>query len=127
MDSSAPQTCRMEVLKSYRMFRKMNQYPNLIGLMRSIFMEVLEQRGIITPEQLYRKVQEELEADGLPDTEANRQEYFETLIDYYFANSLSPTEIENYINLARKKDKSQTLSMVANRDQATGLETIKAL
>ena len=127
MDSSSPQTCQMEVLKSYRMFRKMNQYPNLIGLMRSIFMEVLEQKGIITPEQLYRKVHEELEADRLPDTEANRQEYFETLIDYYFANSLSPTEIENYINLARKKDKSQTLSMVANRDQASSMEIYTAL
>ncbi len=28
------------------MFMKMNQYPNLIGLMRSIFMDVLEQKGI---------------------------------------------------------------------------------
>ena len=36
-------------------------------------------------------------------------------------------EIENYINLARKREKSQTLSMVVNRDQATSMEIYKAL
>ncbi len=110
---------RMDILKTYRLFRQMNQYPNLMGLMRSIFMDVLEQKGIITREKLHQRAQEELRADGLPDTEANRQEYVESLIDYYFANHLSPSEIENYINLARKKDMGQTLSMVVNRDQAT--------
>ncbi len=117
----------MDILKTYRLFRQINQYPTLIGLMRSIFMDVLEQKGIITREKLYQRAQEELLADGLPDTESNRQEYVESLIDYYFANNLSPGEIENYINLARKKDKAQTLSMVANRDQATAMEVIKAL
>lgn len=95
--------------------------------MRSIFMDVLEQKGIITREKLHQRAREELLADGLPDTEANRQEYVESLIDYYFANNLSSSEIDNYINLARKKDMAQTLSMVVNRDQATGMEVIKAL
>jgi len=109
------------------MFMKMNQYPNLIGLMRSIFMDVLEQKGIVTPERLYREVREGLAADGVPDTESHRQEYLGTLIDYYFANTLTPAETENYINLARKKDMSQTLSMVANRDQATTMEIYTAV
>ena len=117
----------MDLLKTYRVFRQINRYPQLMGLMRSIFMDVLEQRGVITRDKLHQRAREELLADGLPDTEANRQEYVESLIDYYFANSLTPAEIENYINLARKKDMAQTLSMVANRDQATGMEIIKAL
>ncbi len=117
----------MDILKTYRLFREINQYPQLMGLMRSIFMDVLEQKGIITREKLHRRAREELLADGLPDTESNRQEYFESLIDYYSANHLNPGEIENYINLARKKDMAQTLSMVVNRDQATGMEVIKAL
>ena len=117
----------MDILKTYRLFRQINQYPQLMGLMRSIFMDVLEQKGIITREKLHQRAREELLADGLPDTEANRQEYVESLIDYYFANNLSPGEIENYINLARKKDMAQTLSMVVNRDQATAMEVIKAL
>jgi hypothetical protein len=117
----------MDILKSYRLFRQISKYPTLIGLMRSIFMDVLEQKGIITREKLHQRAREELIADGLPDTEANRQEYVESLIDYYFANNLSSGEIDNYINLARKKDMAQTLSMVVNRDQATGMEVIKAL
>jgi len=117
----------MDLLKTYRLFRKMSQYPNLMGLMHNTFMEVLEQKGIITREKLYQRAVEELKADGLPDTEVNRLEYVEGLVDYYFANNFSPGEIENYINLARKRDRSQTLSMVANRDQASALEVIKAV
>ena len=117
----------MDILRTYRLFRKMNQYPELMGRMRSIFLEVLEQRGMTTREKLRERALEELKADGFLDTEENRQEYEEGLIDYYFANHLSPGEIENYINLARKRDKCQTLSMVVNRDQATSIEIIKAL
>ncbi len=117
----------MDLLRTYRLFKKINQYPNLMGLIRSIFMDVLEERKIITRERLYQQALEELKAEGIPDTEINRQEYVETLIDYYFANYLNPNEIEAYINLARKKDKSQTLSIVVNRDQATSMEIFKAL
>lgn len=117
----------MDVLRTYRLFKKINQYPSLEGLIRSIFMDILEQRSIITREKLYQRALEELKEDGLPDTEANRHDYIEALIDTYFANHLKPNEIEDYINLARKKDKCQTLSIVANRDQATSIEVFKAL
>jgi hypothetical protein len=116
-----------EVLKTNRIFKKMNQYPKLVGLMRSLFMDVLEKKGIITPDQLHEQAQEEMKGDGVPDTETNYQEYLDGLIDYYSANYLTPNEIENYINLARKKDKAQTLSMVVNWDQATSLEVYHAL
>jgi hypothetical protein len=117
----------MEFLKAYRLYKKMNQYPNLLGLMRSIFMEVLEQRGVITREKLFHQAVDELKADALPDTEGNRQEYVEALTDYYFSGHFGPAEIENYVNLARKRDKCQTLSMVVNRDQATSMEVYRAL
>jgi hypothetical protein len=117
----------MDILKTYRLFRKMNQYPNLMGLMYSIFMEVLEKRGMITREKLYQQALEALKEDGVPDTEINRQEYVEGLIGYYSASSLSDHEIENYINLARKKDKCQELSLVVNQEQATSLEIYNAL
>jgi len=117
----------LELLKTYRLYKKINQYPNLLGLIRSTFMEILEKKGIITRTRLYEQAVEELKKDGLPDSEANRQEYLETLIDYYFATHLTPTEIENYINLARKRDKAQTLSKIANQDQASSLEIFNAL
>jgi hypothetical protein len=90
-------------------------------------MEVLEKKRIITREKLYQQALEALKADGLPDTEINRQEYVEGLIGYYSASSLSDHEIENYINLARKKDKSQELSFVVNQEQATSLQIYSAL
>ncbi|HWT80122.1 MAG TPA: PEP/pyruvate-binding domain-containing protein, partial [Candidatus Methylomirabilis sp.] len=80
-----------------------------------------------TRDRLYAPALEALTRDGLPDTEVNRQEYFESLIDTLVAQSLNPSDIENYINLARKRDNAQTLSMLVNRDQATSEEIVKAL
>ena len=117
----------MDLLHVYRLYRKMHQYPNLIGLMRSIFLDVLDQRGVVRRERLYRQALDEIRKDTVADTETNRQEYIEALIDTYVAQHLSGTDIENYINLARKKDNAQTLSMLVNRDQATAEEIVKAL
>jgi hypothetical protein len=117
----------MEILRLYRLLRRMNQYPNLIGLMRSIFLDVLEQRGIATRDRLYQRAAEEMRADKAPETESSRQEYLEALVDTCVAESLGPGEIENYINLARKRDNAQTLSMIANRDQASNEDIVQAL
>jgi len=117
----------MDIVKTYRLFRRMNQYPNLMGLMYSIFMEVLEKRRIITREKLHEQALEALRADEVPDTEINRQEYVEGLIAHYTASHLSDYEIENYINLARKKEKCQELSFVVNQEQATSFEIYDAL
>ena len=117
----------MDNLQIYRLFRRMNQYPNLLGLMRSIFVDVLSQRGLVTRDQLYAQALEEIKKDNLPTTETNRQEYIEALIDIHVAKNLSPGDIENYINLARKRDNAQTLSMLVNRDQASSEEIVRAL
>jgi hypothetical protein len=118
---------RWDIFKLYHLLRKKNQYPHLIGLMNTTFMEILEKRGIINRESLHQKALEALKKDGLPNTEENRQEYVEALTDAYFADSFSAVDLENYINLARKRDKAQTLSMVVNRDQATSAEIYRAL
>jgi hypothetical protein len=117
----------MDIIKTYRLLRKMSQYPNLTDLMRRIFLDVLEQRGIVTRERISAQVLEEMQRDDVPATEASRQEYLEALIDNYVAHSLTASDIENYINLARKRDNAQTLSMLANRDQATSEEVLRAL
>ena len=117
----------MDILQVYRLFRKMNQYPNLLGLMRSIFMDVLGQRGLMTRDRVYVLALEEMKKDNVPDTETNRQEYIEALIDTCVAQLLSSADIENYINLARKRDNARNLSMLVNRDQAASEEIVKAL
>jgi hypothetical protein len=117
----------MDVLKLHRLLRKMNQYPTLLVLMRSIFLEVLEQRGLMTRERLYAQALEAMKREGITETETGRQEYLEAFLDACVAEHLTPTEIENYINLARKKENAQTLSMIANRDQASTEEILRAL
>jgi len=115
------------MFKQYQLLKKMYQYPELMGLMRNIFTEVMEQKGITRREELFRQALEEMKADGVPDTESNRQDYTEALIDFYFASNFSPPEIENYINLARKRDKANTLGTVVNNDQATSMQIYRAL
>jgi len=116
-----------EIFKIYQLLKKKNQFAHLGDLINATFLEVLEQRGIISRERLYDQAFEELKKEGLPDTEENRKEYAEALADYFFATRFSPAEIENYINLARKREKTQTLSVVVNNDQASSMEIYKAL
>ena len=117
----------MDLFKVYQLFKKKALYPGLISLIDAVFMDVLEQKGIISREQIYDQAAEELRKEGLLDSEENLRTYVEALTDYHISKHLSCGEVENYINLARKKEKSQTLSMVVNRDQATSMEIYKAL
>ena len=116
-----------DILKVYRLLKKKTQFAHLGELINATFLDVLEKRDIISREKLSDLTTEELQQEGLPDTEENRREYMEALSDYFFATRLSPGEIEDYINLARKREKSQTLSIIANRDQAGSREVFEAL
>ncbi len=82
-------------IKGYRLFRKIARFPELLPQMRNTFLEVLLERGITTPEQLAALAARQMRADGVEDTEANRAEYTDALIDLLFANNLSPEEVEN--------------------------------
>jgi hypothetical protein len=117
----------MDLFKVYHLFKKKALYPGLIPLIDAVFMDVLEKKGIISREQIYDQAAEELRKDALLDSEENLRSYVEALTDYHISKNLSCGEVESYINLARKKEKSQTLSMVVNRDQATSMEIYKGL
>ncbi len=115
------------IFKIHLLTRKKSQFPHLAGLINGAFIEALEQRGIITGERVREFAIEGLKADGMEETGENVQEYVDALTDAYVANTLTPWEIENYINLARKREKVRILSMVVNRDQATSMEIYRAL
>jgi hypothetical protein len=116
-----------DIFKVYQLLKRKNQFAYLEDLIHATFQEVLDQRGIISRESLYEKAIEALKKEGLPDTEENRKECIEALTNYFVATRLSSGEIEDYINLARKREKAQSLSIVVNRDQATSPEIYKAL
>jgi hypothetical protein len=116
-----------DLLKVYRLLKKKIQFSHLGDLINATFQDVLEKRGIISRDKLQDLTTEELKREDLPDTEENRRDYLEALSDYFFATRLSQGEIEDYINLARKREKSQSLSIIANRDQASSMEIYNAL
>jgi hypothetical protein len=110
-------------VKGYRLFRTIARYPELLPQMRSAFLDVLAERAVVTREGLAAMAGEQMRADGVEDTELNRAEYTDALIDLLFANTVSPEEAENWVNLVRKRDKCQELGRVVASDSAPA-ETI---
>jgi hypothetical protein len=125
--SENPLPATLSPIKGYSLYQKIARFPELLPQMRAAFLEVLLERGVITPEQLSALAAQQMKADGVEDTEANRAEYRDALIDLLFANSLSADEAENHVNLVRKRDKCQELGRVVANDHATSLTIWRAL
>jgi hypothetical protein len=102
----------LSAVKGYKLFRTIARWPELLPQMRAAFLDVLLERGTITRDGLAAMVAEQMRKDRIPDTEANRAEYTDSLIDLLFANALEPEEAENWVNLVRKRDRCQELGRV---------------
>jgi hypothetical protein len=114
-------------VKGYRLFRTIARYPELLPQMRAAFLEVLEERGVLTRERLSILASAQMAADGVPDTEAARAEYAESIIDLLFANTVSAEEAENRVNLVRKRDRCQELGRVVAGEHSSPAEVWRAL
>ena len=117
----------LSVTKGYRLYRLISRYPELLPQMRSTFLDTLVERGVVTREGLPGMVTAVLAADAMPDTEATRAEYTESLIDLLFADTLSSEEVENWVNLVRKRDRCQELGRIASSEHATPEQIWRAL
>lgn len=102
-------------------------YPHLIGEMRRLFLSTLAKRGITSAESIEREALQMLKADGLPESEGNLRQYVDALIDLHFSRHFDQDEIENYINLVRKKEAFQELNRVVNTEGVTSHRIRKAL
>ncbi len=109
------------------MFQKLALYPELIDSMRQLFLLALEERKIITAEQLRQAALKRLAAEDLEASEENIQDYTGALTDLYFASHFNEVEIENHINLARKQDRFKNLMRVINREGVTSKKIKLAL
>ena len=101
-------------IKGYRLFRQIARWPELLPQMRSTFLDVLVERGVIAREALPGIVGRYMAADGAPDTDAVRAEYTDSIIDLLFASVLTPEDVENWVNLVRKRDRCQELGRVVS-------------
>ena len=118
----------MDQVRAYRMFQKMSQYPHLLDEMREIFLKSLTEKGIAGEEVIDREVREGLEGRQQEGADPERlREYTNALIDLYFATHFSDTEIEDYINLARKRDRFRHLNTMLNTEDATSASIHQAL
>ena len=103
-------------VKGYRLFRTIARWPELLPQMRATFLDVLEERGVVTRPGLAAMAAEQMKADGVEDTEATRAEYADSLIDLLFANAVEVEEAENWVNLVRKRDRCQELGRVVSSE-----------
>ncbi len=116
-----------DLLRTYGLYQKMARYPELIGEMRAIFRKVLQERGIIDPEALEKKVFQLMEDGGEQLNNPPSREQVDAVTDLYSARYLDAHEIENYINLARKQHQFRELYKAVSREGATSKKIKKAL
>ncbi|MEJ2277604.1 MAG: hypothetical protein P8Y70_07630 [Candidatus Lokiarchaeota archaeon] len=117
----------LDLIKTYRMFSKLMRYPDLMDSIRELFLSALAEREITTREKIEKEALERLTTEGKNPDKENLYEYTGVLIDLYFASFFSESEIENYINLARKQDRFKHLNRIVNMERATSTEIKQSL
>ncbi|MGA7144512.1 MAG: PEP/pyruvate-binding domain-containing protein [Desulfobacterales bacterium] len=117
----------LDLIKTYRMFSKLMRYPDLMDSIRELFLSALAERKITTREKIENEALERLTTEGKNPDKENLYEYTGVLIDLYFASFFSESEIENYINLARKQDRFKHLNRIVNMERATSTEIKQSL
>ena len=115
------------LLKTYRLYQEIARYPALQEDIRKRFLSVLAERGIVDPAALDGRVHRTIRENRLAADEDTIQTVTNALIDLLFATHFSQEEIDNHINLVRKKEAFQKLHEVVNREDATSAIIKRAL
>jgi len=113
--------------KGHRLFKQIARFPDLLPQMRSTFLDVLVERSVLRREDLPGIVSRAMAADGVPETDASRADYTETVLDLMFASILTPEEVENWVNLVRKRDRCQELGRAVSTEHTKPEVIWKAL
>ncbi len=108
--------CAADLIRAYRLYRKMIQFHHLLGEIRRLFVSTLCERGIVCTESIRHDAIRQLEALGEPVTEQAVGEFTDILTDIYFARHFTWEDIENHINLARKREAFQDLNRIMNSE-----------
>lgn len=119
--------CDMELVRAYRLYQRMMQYPRLLPEMRRVFKQALAERGIKSEQELRQEAEQYLKNSRGTWSEEELREYEDALIDLHFFNNFTDEEAEAYINLARKMERFRHLNRVVHMDGATSVQIKKAL
>jgi hypothetical protein len=119
--------CAADLVRAYRLYDKMIRFPHLLVEIRKLFLSVLCKRGIVCTESIRQDAVKQMEALGEPATEQAIGEMTSILTDIYFARHFAWEDIENYINLARKRHSFQSLNKLMNSEGVTSSQIREAV
>ncbi len=108
----------------YKLHTKLLNYPDLVDEIRENFSDALIKNNIISRKEIDLLFQGKKSFSKKKQT---RREFRKFLIFYLFALNFSDSEMDDYINLARKREQIRTLSRIINREGSTSEEIKKAL
>ncbi len=116
-----------DLVRAYRLYRSMMQHPHLLDEFRQVFLDRLLELEIVTEETVAQQVRALLDELAAPADAETIREYRNALVDLLFARHSTDSEIENHINLARKRNAFRNLQQVVNAEGATSAEIRRAL
>ncbi|MDR3570355.1 MAG: PEP/pyruvate-binding domain-containing protein [Syntrophobacteraceae bacterium] len=124
---SAESICSADVVRAYRLHEQMLKYPHLMGEIRELFLSVLRERELASAEKIRCNALKVLESLGESVSEKAIEEVTGILVDVYFARHLSWEDVENHINLVRKREAFGTLTKLMNSEGVTFSRIRKAV
>ena len=108
------------LIKAYRLFKRMMDYPDMMSQMRAVFLEALEKESNTSRDTVRHQALRILKRSGSDDPDESAiHEIIDVLIDFRFSTSFSPAKIESHINFARKQAQFSRLVHVINQEGAT--------
>ncbi|MDR3554832.1 MAG: PEP/pyruvate-binding domain-containing protein [Syntrophobacteraceae bacterium] len=116
-----------DLVRAYRVHEQILKYPHLMGEIRELFLSVLCERELVCGESIRGDALALLEALGEPSEERAIKEVTGILTDVYFAHHLSREDVENHINLVRKREAFRILTKLMNSEGATSARIRKAV
>ncbi len=116
-----------DLVRAYRLHERMLKYSHLIGEMRELFLSVLCRRELTSEKAIRDDGARVLDELGEPVGERGLEEVTGMLIDLYFAHHISREDVENHVNLVRKREAFRTLTKLMNSEGAGATRIRKAV
>jgi hypothetical protein len=116
---------KLNIIKAYTLFRKIQNYPHLQEEMRDTFLKVLEEKSIISQDELLGQAAQWQDKDGFSQDEEMGKHYRDALIDLYFSTYIKNPD--DYINLVRKRDRARILARTLGTESSSLPDVYTAL
>ncbi len=107
------------LIKPYRLFKRMMDYPKMVPQMRKIFIDALEKEGKTSREKIRKEAFEIMKSLEADNTDDKLQDIVDILTDFQISSSFSSEKIENYINFSIKQKQFSKLVHAINQESVT--------